>query len=303
MPALVTNNASATLASGITSSATTITLGTGQGAAFPAASGTSVFWATIINSSNQLEIVKVTAISGDTLTVVRGQDSSTARAYSTGDKLELRPTAALFNAKLDADTAASTYLSQANASTTYGTIANLALKAPIDSPTFTGDPKAPTPTAGDNDTSIATTAFVANAVANSMPTGTRLAFQQTAAPTGWTKDTTAGLNDSVMRIVTGTVGSGGSNAFSTYNAQTATSAYTLATADIPNHTHTYDRAIVSTTNSLANWSNKSGGSNAGTNWDNNVTNTSTGGTGGGGSHTHGLTINIKYYDFIIATKN
>ena len=36
-------------------------------------------------------------------------------------------------------------------------------KADIFSPTFTGDPKAPTPTAGDNDTSIATTAFVAAA--------------------------------------------------------------------------------------------------------------------------------------------
>ncbi len=32
--------------------------------------------------------------------------------------------------------------------------------APINSPTFTGDPKAPTPLTGDNDTSIATTAFV-----------------------------------------------------------------------------------------------------------------------------------------------
>jgi len=41
-----------------------------------------------------------------------------------------------------------------------------ALKAPIASPTFTGDPKAPTPSAGDNDTTIATTAFVANAVAS-----------------------------------------------------------------------------------------------------------------------------------------
>lgn len=38
-------------------------------------------------------------------------------------------------------------------------------KANIASPTFTGDPKAPTPTAADNDTSIATTAFVHNAVA------------------------------------------------------------------------------------------------------------------------------------------
>jgi hypothetical protein len=37
--------------------------------------------------------------------------------------------------------------------------------APIASPVFTGDPQAPTPTAGDSDTSIATTAFVANAVA------------------------------------------------------------------------------------------------------------------------------------------
>jgi hypothetical protein len=32
--------------------------------------------------------------------------------------------------------------------------------APINSPTFTGDPKAPTPAIGDNDTSIATTAWV-----------------------------------------------------------------------------------------------------------------------------------------------
>jgi hypothetical protein len=37
--------------------------------------------------------------------------------------------------------------------------------APLASPVFTGNPTAPTPTAGDNDTSIATTAFVANAVA------------------------------------------------------------------------------------------------------------------------------------------
>jgi len=35
----------------------------------------------------------------------------------------------------------------------------------IASPTFTGDPKAPTPTTGDNDTSIATTSFVQTAVA------------------------------------------------------------------------------------------------------------------------------------------
>jgi hypothetical protein len=39
-----------------------------------------------------------------------------------------------------------------------------ALKANIASPTFTGNPQAPTPTGGDNDTSIATTAFVQAAI-------------------------------------------------------------------------------------------------------------------------------------------
>ena len=38
-------------------------------------------------------------------------------------------------------------------------------------------------------------------------------FQQTSAPTGWTKQTTH--NDKALRIVTGTVGTGGSVAFST----------------------------------------------------------------------------------------
>jgi len=36
--------------------------------------------------------------------------------------------------------------------------------APVNSPTFTGDPKAPTAAPGDNDTSVATTAFVTNAL-------------------------------------------------------------------------------------------------------------------------------------------
>ena len=47
----------------------------------------------------------------------------------------------------------------------YATAANLALKAAIASPTFTGTPKAPTAAAGTNTTQIATTAFVAEAIA------------------------------------------------------------------------------------------------------------------------------------------
>ena len=44
--------------------------------------------------------------------------------------------------------------------------------ARIADPVFTGNPTAPTPTAGDNDTSIATTAFVTTAVANIVGTAT-----------------------------------------------------------------------------------------------------------------------------------
>ena len=122
-----------------------------------------------------------------------------------------------------------------------------------------------------------------------IPAGTRMKFQQSTAPTGFTKDTTAAINDSMLRLVTGTASSGGSTAFSTWSAVTATGATTLDTASIPSHSHT------------GGVTGSSGLSPA----EQNVTNFSgnTGNTGGGGSHTHSLTRNLKYYDFIIATKD
>lgn len=48
-------------------------------------------------------------------------------------------------------------------------VADLALKAPLASPAFTGNPTAPTPAAADNDTSIATTAFVQTELASFSP--------------------------------------------------------------------------------------------------------------------------------------
>ena len=87
------NSAFATLASGINNSATSITLTTGQGARFPSLSAGDYFFATLIDTSNNLEIVKCTARSTDVLTVTRAQESTTARAYSAGDRIELRITA------------------------------------------------------------------------------------------------------------------------------------------------------------------------------------------------------------------
>lgn len=100
MAAVTTNNAAGTLSAGINSAATSIVLTAGQGALFPSLSGGRIFYATLVDSSNNIEVVKVTARSTDTLTVVRGQDGTSARAFSSGDLCDLRPTAALFEEKV-----------------------------------------------------------------------------------------------------------------------------------------------------------------------------------------------------------
>ena len=87
------NNAFGTLSAGITNSATSITLSSGQGARFPTLASGDYFFATLIDTSNNLEIVKVTARSTDVLTATRAQDNTTARAFAIGDRIELRITA------------------------------------------------------------------------------------------------------------------------------------------------------------------------------------------------------------------
>ncbi len=77
----------------------------------------------------------------------------------------------------------------------------------------TGSSNFPTQGQSDNSTKVATTAYVRTAITNAkpFPTGTKMLFQQTSAPTGWTKVTTH--NNKALRVVSGTAGSGGSNAF------------------------------------------------------------------------------------------
>jgi len=107
MAAKFANNAYSTLAASITTGATSITLTSGEGARFPSLSGSEYFYATLIDSSNNLEIVKVTARSTDVLTVTRASESTTARAYASGDRIELRITAAGL-VSLDYDVSGST---------------------------------------------------------------------------------------------------------------------------------------------------------------------------------------------------
>jgi len=93
-----TNNAATTLASGISAVATSLTVATGTGILFPTLAGSQYFYCTLENTAGTLrEIVKVTARSTDTFTIVRAQDSTTAQSWSTGDKVELRIIAAELN--------------------------------------------------------------------------------------------------------------------------------------------------------------------------------------------------------------
>jgi hypothetical protein len=138
------------------------------------------------------------------------------------------------------------------------------------------------------------------------PSGTTLLFYQASAPTGWTKLTTQ--NDKALRVVSGSGGvAGGTNPFSTVMAQSATANYTLLSADIPSHFHPSPSGYQFLLNFADGHSNGSTspasafynvGVSAGANG---ATNTSS--TGGGGAHSHGITMAVQYCDIILASKN
>lgn len=98
MAILFTNNAATTLAASITSGDTSLTVASGGGALFPNPTSPDYFIVTLVGiSGTPIEIVKVTARSSDTFTIVRGQEGTTPSAFTGGDKVELRITAATMN--------------------------------------------------------------------------------------------------------------------------------------------------------------------------------------------------------------
>ena len=98
------NNALSVLASPITSADTTIYLQAGTGSLFPTPTSGQVFLATIYNnSSTSYEIVLVTARSGDTVTVVRAQENTTAQTWLTGNSFGMYPTKGTMQSLVQAD--------------------------------------------------------------------------------------------------------------------------------------------------------------------------------------------------------
>ena len=78
-------------------SGTTLTLLTGQGARFPAAPFNATVWATgQIPDPTNAEIIRVTGVAGDVLTIARAQESTSARTILVGDTLALTVTKKTF---------------------------------------------------------------------------------------------------------------------------------------------------------------------------------------------------------------
>jgi hypothetical protein len=136
-----------------------------------------------------------------------------------------------------------------------------------------------------NDASFATT--MTTALANKerkFDTGTRMLFQQTAAPVGWTKVTTH--DNKALRVVSGAAGTGGSIDFTTAFANGATGSHVLTLAEIPSHGgHIGGTGASEVENPI----------DAG--------NLTYGTMGGGAGHTHTLSLEVKYVDIIIASKD
>ena len=87
------NNAVGYLATAISASDVGVVLQSGNGASFPSLAATDYFYATLESTGGTMEVVKATARSGDSLTLVRAQEGTTAQSFAAGSRFELRVTA------------------------------------------------------------------------------------------------------------------------------------------------------------------------------------------------------------------
>jgi len=157
------------------------------------------------------------------------------------------------------------------------------------------------------------------------PSGTKALFQQTNAPTGWTKVTAYG--DHAARVVSGSTSTGGSVNFSSAYVNYTVSgsitgsvqAMTLATNQIPSHVHWYSGAPTDDNN----WTGTGGNGQTyglmsdAPSYSSNDNNYGYGryllSSGSGGSHDHGsisgsvsgtsFNMAVNYVDHIIAQLN
>jgi len=127
------------------------------------------------------------------------------------------------------------------------------------------------------------------------PSGTVMLFQQTTAPTGWTKQTS--VNDYGLRVVSGAVGATPGTPFSTIFAQTTVGNTTLTVPAMPSHNHPVGGSGPSPI-----YNGTGAGIGGGGAFGLSATFT-IGNTGGDGPHSHPINLSLAYVDVIIASKN
>ena len=87
------NNAVSTLSLGISETDVGLIVASGDGSKFPVLGSGDYFYATLSSSSTFYEIVKVTARSGDAMTIARAQEGTLPLAFPANSRIELRVTA------------------------------------------------------------------------------------------------------------------------------------------------------------------------------------------------------------------
>jgi len=277
---LINNRAFTTLNGAHDDTTTTINVNPGDGTLFPSPGANEHFAITIQKSDGTAEVCYCTGRSVDALTVVRGQETAlgapAAQTYVGGEAVELRVTAGLLT-EFSQKTVAETISGEKD---------------------FTGGVKIGgtllTSTAAElNNIDGATGMSSTGNKIDAIDTGTLAVWQQTAAPTGWTKETTH--NDKSLRVVSGAAGSGGATAFnSVFGSGKVVGARSLSVAQLAAHTHailvrtTSDSSTSVAIQDLYNtaWSTSYSGSQ-----------------GSGNTHDHTLSLDLQYVDLIIASKD
>jgi len=292
------NNASSTLASGISDVDTTLTVQAGQGALFPTPSAGQYAMITLETVAGAMEITKCTGRTGDTLTIVRAQESTSAIAFASGSRVECRVTAGILANFLQhtGDTLADATISGIVTLGGGGSIRNgewvggyMRGAAGDTSNQLFVPPAGAAPTIGGSP--ILTKANFLSQLptgAGVNVTGMIMYWNGTTGtiPTGYILcDGTAGTPDLRDKFVVGagstytvgtTGGSTGTTTDSTSGAPATTSAYTLLIADIPSHTHTVPIQILAV------------GVGGGPNVYVAGSGVVTGAQGGGGGHSHAI---------------
>lgn len=117
---VLATNAFGTIGSGLSVSDTALAFTTGHGARFPAVAAGQVLYCTLVNPTNVVEIVKVTAhVAGaDSATIVRAANGTSAKAWSAGDRIEARLVSEAL-VQLQQESPKSIQLSTADAGATY----------------------------------------------------------------------------------------------------------------------------------------------------------------------------------------